>query len=645
MNPLKPILTTLLLLACSAAAYGADTFDPPSNRLNIPSVLVGGARYSNVVVTPGQVLSVLGGTPSASMDSYYPASNQLAIPSVMVNGVTYTNVLITVGNLLSVGSVLGADSYNGAQLSISSVQLPGGAVYNNAVITVGSIIGVGGGMPTDVRDSYNPANKQLFIPSVQVLGGRAYTNVTISLGTIVSVPIRSRFDDASVAGLCYSTTPSATSTASATNGSGEFFYVPGDIVTFWVDGTGSGCLGTTEDGPFSISLGDLLPTGSHSFVLALTSGLQAADTLTALNIGSASVMDVGGLFINGSVEGPFLSQFIQSQGAFVPGGGSIDNFFHNEQASAELASSSAAPIFVTPVAANASTTNSVLENTVSTDLLATAANLPGQPTSISIPAGGELRFAMSAYQYTCPVCIGPTAVYTDSSAFFFYFDGKGNVMQLNSPGIAEITTSNLADQTESGSYSINGSVFALVEAGTRADNGYAVSYNQTFKANYADPVTLIGSGPFTESYTSGPYSGVMFATGATVFNAVHLTPLTLSMLAGRTIGSGACDGAAFSGTLTFVGIGPGPSSVTMTSSCGQLPLTLTPSAMPGILEATDSGGFIAYLGLYGAQLADGAEWAVVQEAQGGSCLNGNCNGSDLQWRYSRPFSSVAGPGL
>lgn len=93
-----------LSLAMSQACWAADTYNPATNQLSIPSVDVSGTTYNDVVITVGGVIRIDGGTPSGSVDVYNPASNQLSIPSVNVNGQTYTNVVISVGQVVSVGA-------------------------------------------------------------------------------------------------------------------------------------------------------------------------------------------------------------------------------------------------------------------------------------------------------------------------------------------------------------------------------------------------------------------------------------------------------------------------------------------------------------------------------------------------------------
>jgi beta-lactam-binding protein with PASTA domain len=158
-----------------------------AGQLTLPSVVIGGATYSNMVVNVGNIVSgPMGTTANGSEDIYYPASNQMTVPAVVVGAHTYYNVVITVGSLVGIGSVSGADVYNGTELSIGSVQVVGGEIYSNVSITPGNIINVAGGMPNLVRDSYDPATKQLKISAVE-FGNHVYTNVIITVAKVDSV--------------------------------------------------------------------------------------------------------------------------------------------------------------------------------------------------------------------------------------------------------------------------------------------------------------------------------------------------------------------------------------------------------------------------------------------------------------------------
>jgi uncharacterized repeat protein (TIGR03803 family) len=183
-QPACLIMTALLFLAGPFRGYGEDTYN--GTELTISSVVIGTATYSNMVVKPASILSVSEGTANGSVDTYNPVNNLLTIPAVFYGGTTYTNVVITVGSLVSVGGVTGVDTYNSPELYIPSVQVLGGPVYRDVVITVGKINSKGGGMPTSVRDVYDPTTNQLTIAAIQ-LDSTVYTNAIITVGTKVSV--------------------------------------------------------------------------------------------------------------------------------------------------------------------------------------------------------------------------------------------------------------------------------------------------------------------------------------------------------------------------------------------------------------------------------------------------------------------------
>lgn len=157
-----------------------------AGRLSIPSVAIGNAVYSNMVVNVGGIVSGPSGTaPYTTEARYDPATQRLMIPAGIVGNSTYFNVGLSVAALVSVAYVEGADSFNGGELSIGAVQA-GGATYHNVIVTVGGVINVAGGMPAASQDQFNVATRQLTIPAVLV-GTKLYTNVTITVGRVVSL--------------------------------------------------------------------------------------------------------------------------------------------------------------------------------------------------------------------------------------------------------------------------------------------------------------------------------------------------------------------------------------------------------------------------------------------------------------------------
>src|SRR5450631_160929 len=116
----RSLITALLFLICTAGSYGADIYD--GTNLTIPSVTIGSATYSNMVVVVGTIVSgPTGAAPNSSGDFYNPANNQLTIAAVSYGPSTYYNVVITVKSLVSIGGTAGADTYDGITLTIPSV--------------------------------------------------------------------------------------------------------------------------------------------------------------------------------------------------------------------------------------------------------------------------------------------------------------------------------------------------------------------------------------------------------------------------------------------------------------------------------------------------------------------------------------------
>jgi uncharacterized repeat protein (TIGR03803 family) len=179
------VTPALLLLASTVTAYAADTFNLSNRQLSIPSVVIGGATYSNMVVTVGTIVKAPSGTSAnGSEDSYDPQTNQLTVQTVNVGSATYYNAVVTVAGLVSIGSVTGADSYGGGDLSVLLVQA-GNTTFHGVLLRVGSVVSVAGGMPTDIPDTYNYPTHELAIPAVQV-GNRVYTNVVITVSNLIS---------------------------------------------------------------------------------------------------------------------------------------------------------------------------------------------------------------------------------------------------------------------------------------------------------------------------------------------------------------------------------------------------------------------------------------------------------------------------
>jgi uncharacterized repeat protein (TIGR03803 family) len=183
----RAFYTAMLLLSCAAQASAPDGYNPATKALTMPTLAIGSASYSNVIVTVGGIVTPPSGTSAnGSVDRYDPGSGDLTVQSVSFNNHTYYNVVVTVASLVSIGSVTGADSYDGTNLTIAYVQ-NGPTVYADVVVTeaLSDVLSVAGGMPTAGPDIYGSWTHELAIPAVQV-GNRVYTNVIVEAGKVLS---------------------------------------------------------------------------------------------------------------------------------------------------------------------------------------------------------------------------------------------------------------------------------------------------------------------------------------------------------------------------------------------------------------------------------------------------------------------------
>jgi uncharacterized repeat protein (TIGR03803 family) len=183
-------LAAALLAIAAFNAQAFDTYNTQNQQLSIPTVRIGNATFTNMVI--GITLSDLVGGPSGtaaytSVDTYNPLDNQLSIPKVMVGSSAFYNVVVTVGNLVSIGGVTGADTYNASlgEVTIPAVQV-GDAIYTDVIITVGAIVSHGGGMPKSTFDIYNTSSHQLTIAAIP-FGNTVFTNAVITPGSVKSV--------------------------------------------------------------------------------------------------------------------------------------------------------------------------------------------------------------------------------------------------------------------------------------------------------------------------------------------------------------------------------------------------------------------------------------------------------------------------
>jgi hypothetical protein len=217
IHPTRRLVQTILLgfaFVCgSPASFGSDIYNSVNDELMIPELQFGNATYWQMVVKPGTVLGVAGGAPLGFWDAYvflFPGGYELRAPSVVDGSMTYTNVSATIASMISVGSVSGADTYDGTYLYIPTVSV-NNKPYSYVVITVAGVDGVTSGFPKTQNDTYNTTTHQLSIPGVAV-GTKAYTNVNVSVGNIVSVNGSGTVPGGANSSTCYNPTYYTTGT-------------------------------------------------------------------------------------------------------------------------------------------------------------------------------------------------------------------------------------------------------------------------------------------------------------------------------------------------------------------------------------------------------------------------------------------------
>jgi hypothetical protein len=162
-----------LLLLCGTQAY-ADTYS--AGRLTMPTLVIGNATYSNVVVTVGSILSgPAGNAPIGTVDTYNPANGQLTVQSVTLGSITAYNVVVSVSGLVSIGSVSGADTYDGHTVT-AAIFLSFTTYSTKVTFTPTGTPAIAGGMPAALYDTLNGGT--LSIPVLEY-AGHVFTNISV----------------------------------------------------------------------------------------------------------------------------------------------------------------------------------------------------------------------------------------------------------------------------------------------------------------------------------------------------------------------------------------------------------------------------------------------------------------------------------
>ena len=205
-------------------------------------------------------------------------------------------------------------------------------------------------------------------------GGGGGSSSSLSTPTSSTPPSSAVLNDAPVKGVCYSASPSGLH--GVTDAAGAYQYQAGDNVSFWIDVSGSIC-GTTPANRASttaIALGSVIPgtasagTTVQTFILSLDTGPQAAQTLQALNHGTASSMDVSGITLP-AAQVSAVNTYLASKGdtSLITGAPSVVSLFTAVQGAATVASAPLTPTLPVTATFEASVTSN-LATTVASGL-------------------------------------------------------------------------------------------------------------------------------------------------------------------------------------------------------------------------------------------------------------------------------------
>ena len=120
----KSILSPCALFFCTSPVSASDLYDPTSATLAVPSLVIGEIEYLNVRATLGPVTVLSIGdssVPSAAnalrvppampaTDRFDPGTNILAVPELMIGSIQFRNLRVRLGSV-SVQGVGGSVLY------------------------------------------------------------------------------------------------------------------------------------------------------------------------------------------------------------------------------------------------------------------------------------------------------------------------------------------------------------------------------------------------------------------------------------------------------------------------------------------------------------------------------------------------------
>jgi hypothetical protein len=420
-------------------------------------------------------------------------------------------------------------------------------------------------------------------------------------------PLTAQLTDGPVKGVCYLASPSGLS--GSTDAAGSYNFKAGDSVAFWIDTSGAGCGSTpaTSSTTTGISLGAVTPTTTatgttqQTFILSLSTGAQAAETLQALNHGTTTNMDVSGVTLP-AANVRDINSYVASAGGSTGTASTVVTLFTAAQTAATVSGATLVPNL--PVTSTFQTT---VVNNLSTTV---SSGLGAAPTNFSITPG-TLVFAINSGNITATQNIPNETVGPTNNARFFYYGANGAGRRLVSGDTQHYSTftlhdttgnANLATVDQALTYSVTGNTISQTFFKLNKSGAPTYDVNTTKTMTYFDGK----AGFYTiQSSTSGDPNATPPLTGTDTQTAsgadVRLTPLTLSMFAGKVLKFSAPSCTNGVATWTFSADGSSANS-----DCGTNHTFTTLSDMPGILINTGTDGSILFIGLDGPSLGSGA---------------------------------------
>jgi hypothetical protein len=346
-------------------------------------------------------------------------------------------------------------------------------------------------------------------------------------------------------------------------------------------------------------------TTQQTFILSLSTGAQAAETLQALNHGTTTNMDVSGVTLP-AANVSNINSYIAASGGNTGTAPDVVTLFTTAQSTATVAGAALVPNL--PV-------TSTFQNAVVTNLSTTATTgLGAAPTNFAITPG-TLVFAINSGNITATSIAGDVVGATSKARFLYYGNGGAGrriVSSNPSPSSTFALTGtagsgNLLTVDQSLTYSVSGNTITSTVSKVNKSGAPTYDISSTKTMTYFDGKAGFYTGQSTTSPNQAAAVSVTGTETETFSGAdVRLTPVTASMFAGKVVKFAAPSCTNGVATWTFSADGSSASS-----DCGNTHTLTASSDIPGILIDTGNDGSILFVGLDGPSVGSGAALVFI----------------------------------